>query len=335
MNHSKPPNSAIIRSLPFEKSAKAEQAGADSSLYVVQYSRVALLAHDPLQLAVQPYNFEAQIEYLAENYHVISSEEMEYHLVHKRPFPERSIVLTFDGGYADLLYTVHEVLKRFELSATAFVPTASIIERKPHWYDELEDLLIANQSPGELEVVIDGELYFYPLRNQHERLIAYDWLSSLLSEASPPEQREILDQIVETLGYGDGECDSHNTLTAQEVRYLEEEGLFRVGATTHDHVSLNALTETEKAVQIRKNKEILEEITGHPITCFCPPRWSVASPADTDINLFRELGFDFVLSNCPGGVSVWTRSGRQQFPRIAVTDGHLFRFHKSLPSPAS
>ncbi len=69
MNHSKPPNSAIIRSLPFEKSAKAEEAGADSSLYVVQYSRVALLAHDPLQLAVQPYNFEAQIEYLAENYY--------------------------------------------------------------------------------------------------------------------------------------------------------------------------------------------------------------------------------------------------------------------------
>ena len=130
---------------------------------VLQYYRVASLCHDPLQLAVKPHHFEMHVEYLAEHFHILSVDEMAAHLMDKEPFRGPSVVLTFDGGYAELLYTVQGILKQFGACATAFIPSVGMLDRGPMWYDQLEDLLVAGQACGELELFIDGVSYRWPL----------------------------------------------------------------------------------------------------------------------------------------------------------------------------
>ena len=44
---------------------------------------------------------------------------------------------------------------------------ANIIERKRFWWDELENLLIANNFHGQPEVEIDYQLHNWPLVTQH------------------------------------------------------------------------------------------------------------------------------------------------------------------------
>lgn len=185
---------------------------------VLQYHRVASLCFDPLQLAVEPYHFEEQIEYLAQNFNVISIDEMKHHLEASRPFRERTVVVTFDGGYTDVLYTAKEVLERFEVFATVFASSANIIEGGQFWWQELEDFLIANRFEGQLELEIDCQPYKWPLVTQLDRFRAYDDLYSILSDKTPSEQRTVIDQITRSLELHAEELDNHRTVNAQELR---------------------------------------------------------------------------------------------------------------------
>lgn len=203
------------------QSARSDETKSNTCL-VLQYCRVALLCHDPLQLAVEPYKFEKQIEYLANNFNVISVDEMKYHLERKTAFREKTIVVTFDIGYADVLYTAKEVLERYEIPATVFATSANITTETPLWPNELENYLIANNFQGRLDVEIDDQLYRWPLMNQNDRFRAYDDLYSILSDKKPSEQKEIVGQINRSLKLRAKELDNHRTMNAHELNKLKD-----------------------------------------------------------------------------------------------------------------
>ena len=112
------------------------QTATDACL-ILQYQRVASLCHDPLQQAVEPHNFERQMEYLRENFDVISTDEMKLHMETATPFGNRTVAVTFDGGYSEILYTAKEVLDRYRIPATVFATSARIIEAEQLWQSEL------------------------------------------------------------------------------------------------------------------------------------------------------------------------------------------------------
>ena len=138
----------LSKDLSKSSSTISRYIGVDTCL-ILQYHRVASLCFDPLQLAVEPYYFEKQIEYLAQNFNVVSIDEMKHHLETSRPFRDKSVVVTFDGGYTDVLYTAKEVLERYKVFATVFASSADIIKGGQFWWKELEDFLIANHFQGQ------------------------------------------------------------------------------------------------------------------------------------------------------------------------------------------
>ena len=231
----------------------------DDTCLILQYHRVASLCFDPLQLAVEPYNFEGQMEYLARNFNVVSIEELKYHLGTHRPFKEKTVAVTFDGGYADVLYTAKEVLEQFEVPATVFASSVNIIEGGQIWWKALEDFLIANHCEGCLELEIDGEFRTWPVSTQHDRFRAYDDLYSILSNKTPPEQKVILGRIAGSLCLQADEFDDHRTMSAGELRTLAEGGLITIGGHTHSYVKLSSLPKWRQIEQILRNKNILEE----------------------------------------------------------------------------
>jgi hypothetical protein len=95
-------------------------------------------------------------------------------------------------------------------------------------------------------------------------------------------------------------------------------------------VSLGALTDQERLTEIATNKEALEEVLGHAITCFAQPYWSVSDPNDIDVQLLRDLGFEMIFYNSPGRMNVETGARHWQFPRVRSSDRSVFRFHQQL-----
>ncbi len=302
---------------------------ADTCL-VLQYHRVASLCFDPLQLAVEPYNFEKQIEYLAQNYNVISMDQMKHHLEGSRPFRDKTVVVTFDGGYKDVLYTAREVLQRFEVPATVFTSTAKIIEGGRFWWKELEDFLIANHFEGQLELEIDNKFCKWPLETQFDRFRAYDDLYSILSDKTPSEQRSMIEQITGSLDLRAEEFDNYRTMSAQELRKIAEGGLVTIGGHTHSYVKLSSLTKCQQVEEIRKNKKVLEEVMGHDVEYFSYPFSCNNGYTAETIGILEDSGFSLACSNSYDTVSIAGQTNRYELPRVKVGNWNAFTFYRFL-----
>ena len=297
---------------------------------VLQYHRVASLCFDPLQLAVEPYHFEQQMEYLAQNFNIVSMDEIKYHLKTLRPFKPRSIALTFDGGYSDVLYTAKDVLQRYNISATVFTSTAHIIEGGHYWWKELEDYLIANHFQGRLELEIDRQICKWPLVTQLDRFRAYDDFYSILSNKTPPEQKKIIEQLTAKLDFEADELDNHGIMSAQELRKLEEGRLITIGGHTHSYIKLSALPRWRQIEEILRNKDILEEILGHNIEYFSYPFGNDDSYTTDTIDILKKIGYGLACSNSYGAVSIMDQTNRYELPRVKVGNFNTFTFYRFL-----
>jgi len=77
--------------------------------------------NSPLQIA--PSLFAEQMEWLHANVQVAPLAEVVSALRDRRPLPERTVVLTFDDGFADFTNSAAPVMRRLNLSAMLFVLT--------------------------------------------------------------------------------------------------------------------------------------------------------------------------------------------------------------------
>jgi peptidoglycan/xylan/chitin deacetylase (PgdA/CDA1 family) len=76
---------------------------------------------------VPPMSFEAQIDYLYRNmYTILNVSQLIQILNDKSPIPDKTIVLTFDDGYADFYYSALPILSRYNLTATLYVVTGCV-----------------------------------------------------------------------------------------------------------------------------------------------------------------------------------------------------------------
>lgn len=299
---------------------------------ILQYHRVALLVHDPRRLAVQPCNFERQMEYLAASFHVISLAQLQQHLATATPFRPGTVAVTFDGGYSDLLYTAKDVLERFEIPATVFVPSTSLIDRTPSWPDTLEDLLIASKPRGPLVVELNNERHRWSLADGHDRFRAFDELYALLSDQRPARQEEIVAEIRRSIGGPSGDCDGHATLSVPELRRLEEGERVTVGGHTDHGVKLSVLSEREQAREIGRNREILEEALGHKIEYASLPFGHEDGPSAATKRILRDLGFTLCCRGRSGTVSAAGTTDPYELPRLKVGDWNPFTFYRRLQS---
>ena len=87
---------------------------------VLNYHQVEPKDGNPLTL--WPEQFEAQMEYLAaEGYTTITIDEMMDALENSTSLPEKSVIITFDDGYADNYEYVYPILKKYGFKATIFL----------------------------------------------------------------------------------------------------------------------------------------------------------------------------------------------------------------------
>ena len=299
---------------------------------ILQYHRVALLSHDPLRLAVQPCNFERQMEYLASSFNVISLAELKQHLETAAPFRDGTVVVTFDGGYSDVLYTAKEVLEHFEIPATVFVPSVHLIERAPFWWDVLEDVLIAGDGHDRLAIELDGTLYHWPVAHPRDRFRAFDDLYAILSGKSPSEQRDLMDEIARHLGGPGAELDNHATLGMEDLKTLEDGGLITIGGYPHHGTSLSLLPEWEQVTEIGRNKQVLEEVLGHRIEHFACPSGDDDGDGDTNstTRILKGLGFTLSCRMPADTVRVTEATDPYGLPRVSIQDWNPFTFHRRL-----
>jgi len=88
---------------------------------VIYYHRIDDEQH---RSCVAPRAFAEQMAWLrSEGYAVVPLASLRAHLDARRPFPERTVAITFDDGFADNYTAAFPVLARHDLPATIFLAT--------------------------------------------------------------------------------------------------------------------------------------------------------------------------------------------------------------------
>ncbi|HWQ60888.1 MAG TPA: polysaccharide deacetylase family protein [Negativicutes bacterium] len=99
--------------------------------------------------SVSPPDFERQMRYLAESgYTAVSLCELVSHMTAGKPLPDKSIVITFDDGYANNYYYALPIMAQYGMKATVFVISDFIDERPYMKWDEVKAMRKAGTEIG-------------------------------------------------------------------------------------------------------------------------------------------------------------------------------------------
>jgi peptidoglycan/xylan/chitin deacetylase (PgdA/CDA1 family) len=100
---------------------------------VLMYHEIAARPETASRLAVPPEAFAAQLEFLATNgFTTVTASRLAAALATGAPLPERTVVLTFDDGFADFHHRALPLLCRYGFTATVFVTTGWVADAGQH-----------------------------------------------------------------------------------------------------------------------------------------------------------------------------------------------------------
>jgi peptidoglycan/xylan/chitin deacetylase (PgdA/CDA1 family) len=102
---------------------------------ILGYHRVADVDKDPLHLFVSLENFAEQMEVIRQIACPISMQGLVSRF-QDGDHPRNAVAVTFDDGYADILYQALPILARYDIPATIFLATGYL--GRKFWWDESE-----------------------------------------------------------------------------------------------------------------------------------------------------------------------------------------------------
>lgn len=112
---------------------------------VLMYHSVTedFLKEDHYQLTVPGKIFEEQMRFLFENgYKVLSCDEIVDILSEGKGMPKKTVCITFDDGFRDILTNALPILEKYHFKATAFLTTGFIEKDKAYLgWDDIKSLL--------------------------------------------------------------------------------------------------------------------------------------------------------------------------------------------------
>jgi peptidoglycan/xylan/chitin deacetylase (PgdA/CDA1 family) len=317
----------------------AETEDSGPTALILLYHRVTEAMSDPWSLCVTSTHFTEHLETLRRHARIIQLQELVDGLENSA-LPDRSVVITFDDGYADNLHNAKRVLERYEAPATVFITTGYIGHSREFWWDTLEELFLGpGRLPESLHLTIDGCVFQWELGEaayydhttfwSHRRWRAQDDpptprhnLYRILWEHLVPmadgERRRILDELLAWAGVDPPVRSTHRSLSVEEVRALAGTELVDIGAHTVTHPALAALPAALQRDEVTQSKAHLEELLGRPVRWFAYPYGSSGTYTEESVGLVRQAGFAAACSALPGPVEL--RADRFQLPRVQVYD---------------
>lgn len=248
------------------------------------YHRVARPAADIWKIAVDPLNFEQQIQFLRKKTTVLSVPEL-VEAVRNKKVKSNTVAITFDDGYADNFLVAKPILDQYAVPATFFVASQTIGTAAEFWWDELENILLFTpQLPATFSLTIAGKLLVVSLeqeaslsdslRQQLQRWDACDdpapsrraslFLAVWQQLRSLPyaEQQQQLQAIRMWAGLLPSQRPDYRAMSMDELRILAGSGLHTIGLHTHTHPALAFHAAEVQQQEIRRNKAFLEKETG-------------------------------------------------------------------------
>lgn len=264
---------------------------------ILGYHRIADVRHDPYALCVSPQHFAEHLEVL----HRLANRARLTQLIQglqSNQLPRRTIVLTFDDGYADTLQTVKPLLDQYKIPATVFIPTGHL--GGEFWWDELQRIVFSPEElPDCLSLQMNGSTYDWTASKETPRRLSpessdntrHQLLLSLYRKVLPlptTEREKVFARLRDWTGIHADDQPLCRALSESELVQLASSDLLDIGAHSVTHPLLSELPVLAQRWEIEQSKRHLEQLLGRPVILFSYPNgsWSTATE-----EMVRDAGF--------------------------------------------
>ncbi len=236
-------------------------------LPVLMYHRIANAREpqrfSPALISATPQDFERQIQALSLRYRFLSLDELLAIRRGERAPVGRSLLLTFDEGYADFAQHAWPVLRRGGIPATVFVATAYPDAPTAFWWDELYHAL---QATARVDPVWTDRGVFH-VRTPRDRAKSLRAVHALVRVLPHDASMRLVGELVRQL---DVPLLGADVLGWPELRALAAEGV-TIAAHTHTHPRLTRLSATELEQELVMCQELLRQQLGAALPALAYP----------------------------------------------------------------
>jgi peptidoglycan/xylan/chitin deacetylase (PgdA/CDA1 family) len=308
------------------------------------YHRIDNTLCDPWELAVSPENFEQHLQSIKKNWNVFSMDHLTDSIT-KKDLPKNAIAITFDDGYLDNYTNAAPLLEKYNLPATFFITTGSIGTNDQFWWDELQDLILLNETlPKTINLILNNEALAFDLLDENyltpklkseiknwnaeqppvnRRTELYFLLCKKIQPNEPGLRKKILQEIKQWAG-----VQSHQSGTMmnwEQIQLLSDNRLFSIGAHTVNHPALAAHPILTQRKEILDGKMDLQKRLNKEIGGFAYPHGNYNQET---ISILREGEFDYAVTTEP---RYTIQSARKfELPRFQVKNWNENTFNRYL-----
>ena len=310
-----------------------------SGLVVLNYHRIGSHGHSLLDHALWSAtedDFDAHVRMLKSHFDLIGLDDLQAAIgdasrdeTRRR---HRFAMITFDDGYIDNYELAFPILQAHDASATFFLTTGFVHDRRLGWWDEIAWMVRTSPrrslklSPPWFDDESDAATE--PANVLIRRLLqAYYRLPGHQTD-------DYLNWVAEVTGSGRAPAILSETLWMnwEQVNEMADGGM-SIGAHTVTHPVLARLSAEEQLFEVLESRLVIEQAIRRPVTAFSYPVGRRDAFNSDTRNALSDAGFDWAFSYYGGFVS-GEAADRFDIPRVAVeadTEPAEFRAICALP----
>jgi peptidoglycan/xylan/chitin deacetylase (PgdA/CDA1 family) len=245
--------------------------------------------------------FREHMEILAREYHPITLEDLRLFIAGEKDVPRRSVVVTFDDGYADNREIAAPILEHCGISGVFYVGVGAIEDKAVPWFCRLRYAF----SVSKKETIFDfREGRQRPFKEPVDRYAAFLSASQRCACLTRGKQDDALQAIEHELAVCPLQPKDCRMMTWDQVRELRQRG-HAVGSHTVTHPNLAKVSAEEVQYELGESKRRLEEVLGEPVIHFSYPS-PILQPHYTDETrkASAHMGYKIAFTCTSGAVKV-------------------------------
>jgi peptidoglycan/xylan/chitin deacetylase (PgdA/CDA1 family) len=261
----------------------------EPSLYICAYHG---LVERPLPVPdwcfLSAAEFARQIEFLAENFELLSLSEAVERL-QEGPLERPAAAITFDDGFRSVFDLAFPVLEKYRAPATVFLVSGLVGTDDTIWFCRVHEAVSASSHE---ELAWDGS--HFALGTAADRAEASAVIQARLKRFPQKRLLEEVDAIVSALGGVAGAPVERTSpfaiLDSAEIAEMVRSGLVEFGAHTVAHAILTPLDEHARREEISESLRSVARWTGRPCELFAYPNGRSIDYDEEATALLKQYG---------------------------------------------
>jgi len=305
-----------------------------NGLYCFNYHRIGdytLTPFDPNIYSCTAEQFNKQLQFIKENFQVITLDEVILLTEQKKPLNKRYALITFDDAYIDNYEMAYPILKEQEISAVFFIPTDYVDSSIIPWWDEIAWML-KNTEKKEFSYAKSGTF--------NVNTPSLDKVIRIFLTVIKSDPRSMDDKMLELKAkleceYKVNPKDPSLFMSWQQIQEMKVGGM-AIGSHTCSHRILTHLSSQEQLIELEKSKQCLEQRLDCKIDSIAYPVGQSNTFNDDICNKTAELGYKvgFTFTNAVNYLPInnpykISRSGIDNHPSLMALRQKIIMSGKS------